>query len=128
MNSEIKQQWLEALRSGKYEQGKGELKTPYGGFCCLGVLCDLYIKANPGIMDWAVSPNSDLFRLVDPDDGQVLYNVDTDHLPQEVANWSGFDSSRRFKMSEDYPEKKISEWNDGGYEFDTISNLLEKEV
>jgi hypothetical protein len=37
---ELKVKWLEALRSGKYEQARGELR---GGdkFCCLGVLCDV---------------------------------------------------------------------------------------
>lgn len=29
--------WLQALRSGKYEQGKGALKSA-SGYCCLGVL------------------------------------------------------------------------------------------
>lgn len=32
--------WLEALRSEKYPQDKGHLKTREG-FCCLGVLCDV---------------------------------------------------------------------------------------
>ena len=40
MNKEIKTKWLAALRSGKYEQGFGALKTP-SGHCCLGVLCDV---------------------------------------------------------------------------------------
>lgn len=30
--------WLEALRSGKYEQGKGRLHTGCRRYCCLGVL------------------------------------------------------------------------------------------
>lgn len=29
--------WIEALRSGKYKQGKGLLYTASGGYCCLGV-------------------------------------------------------------------------------------------
>jgi hypothetical protein len=29
--------WVAALRSGEYKQGKGQLKTPEGNFCCLGV-------------------------------------------------------------------------------------------
>lgn len=33
---EFKKKWLEALRSGKYEQGKGELFYE-GKYCCLGV-------------------------------------------------------------------------------------------
>jgi hypothetical protein len=33
--------WLEALRSGKYVQGKNALKREDGSFCCLGVLQDV---------------------------------------------------------------------------------------
>jgi hypothetical protein len=32
--------WVSALRSGKYKQGKNELRNK-DRFCCLGVLCDL---------------------------------------------------------------------------------------
>jgi hypothetical protein len=49
MNQNIKQRWLEALRSGKYKRGTGTLKAKQLGekgyrYCCLGVLCDLYSK------------------------------------------------------------------------------------
>lgn len=37
MVKELKAKWCKALRSGKFKQGKGRLKTKYG-FCCLGVL------------------------------------------------------------------------------------------
>lgn len=40
MNPELKAKWLEALRSGNYNQGKHHLRVG-GNFCCLGVLCDL---------------------------------------------------------------------------------------
>lgn len=43
MNPEIKQKWIEALRSGKYRQGEEWLyaKNPRGDerYCCLGILC-----------------------------------------------------------------------------------------
>lgn len=45
MNPEVKQKWIDALRSGEYEQTKHHLKTD-NGYCCLGVLTDLYIKEN----------------------------------------------------------------------------------
>lgn len=32
--------WVEALRSGKYEQASGHLRTTEG-YCCLGVLADI---------------------------------------------------------------------------------------
>lgn len=40
MNATIKAKWLEALRSGKYVQGKGNLFNKEDNtYCCLGVLC-----------------------------------------------------------------------------------------
>lgn len=33
-------EWVDALRSGKYEQGQNRLRTN-DCFCCLGVYCDL---------------------------------------------------------------------------------------
>lgn len=32
--------WVEALESGKYKQGRGQLNASEG-FCCVGVLCDV---------------------------------------------------------------------------------------
>jgi hypothetical protein len=39
MDPQIKQRWVDALRSGQYKQGKGFLHRG-NKFCCLGVLCD----------------------------------------------------------------------------------------
>lgn len=43
----VRDLWVKALRSGQYEQGRQYLKTADGGYCCLGVLCNLVA---PG--DW----------------------------------------------------------------------------
>lgn len=40
MDREIGMKWVEALRSGKYKQGKGALHNA-DSFCCLGVLCEV---------------------------------------------------------------------------------------
>lgn len=34
--------WIQALRSGKFKQGKGRLESS-GGYCCLGVACKVLI-------------------------------------------------------------------------------------
>ena len=39
--NELTKTWIDALRSGKYRQGQGVLRTRDNGFCCLGVLCDI---------------------------------------------------------------------------------------
>lgn len=44
----VRRDWVKALRSGKYAQGRYRLHTIKGdkhSFCCLGVLCDLAVKA-----------------------------------------------------------------------------------
>lgn len=41
LEPKTKAQWVAALRSGKYPQGMKMLQTPEGGFCCLGVYCEV---------------------------------------------------------------------------------------
>ena len=55
MNQEIKQKWLEALRSGKYKQGRLGLRNKQNEFCCLGVLCDV-LDNNKWLLDelWSI--------------------------------------------------------------------------
>jgi hypothetical protein len=48
MNQDIKKKWVEALRSGEYEQGKDQLRSSDDEFCCLGVLCDVAHKEGLG--------------------------------------------------------------------------------
>jgi hypothetical protein len=41
MDQEFKKKWCEALRSGKYKQGRSYLRTKDEKFCCLGVALDV---------------------------------------------------------------------------------------
>lgn len=41
MNLELIREWVEALRSGKYEQGRLALRSIDNKYCPLGVLCDI---------------------------------------------------------------------------------------
>lgn len=47
MEASLKAKWIEALRSGKYKQGRLALRTRDDHFCCLGVLCDV-----SGVSEW----------------------------------------------------------------------------
>lgn len=45
---EKRKKWIEALRSGKYKQGKGRLHNlEPETFCCLGVACHLFLEGRP---------------------------------------------------------------------------------
>lgn len=42
MNRQLRDDWVRALRSGKYEQWRDQLYAPgKTAFCCLGVLCEV---------------------------------------------------------------------------------------
>ncbi len=75
MKSKIKEKWVAALRSGKYKQGGGQLKTLSGTYCCLGVLCDLHSK----------SLKKKGFKF--SKNGQYL--GDAHVLSRTVMNWAG---------------------------------------
>lgn len=55
LDPEWKDAWLEALCSGNYEQGIGQLRSASDRFCCLGVLCDVAAKKGHG--EWAGGVN-----------------------------------------------------------------------
>jgi hypothetical protein len=72
MNPEIKQKWIDALRSGKYNQTKSNLKSK-NGFCSLGVLVDLYLLEKN--LDWKL--------YVDHSE----FNGRDSHLYNRVITW-----------------------------------------
>lgn len=49
--------WIEALESGKYKQAQYYLQRQ-GGFCCLGVACDIYDPKG-----WDVIPVNDVKQV-----------------------------------------------------------------
>ena len=94
MNSEKKQQWLDALRSGKYPQVTGALHTD-DGFCCLGVYCDAVL----GI------PNSELDGL-----GGLVYEADASRRLFADIRWDA--------------RYRLSEMNDRGVSFKDIADYI----
>ena len=75
ITQELKDSWLAALRSGEYEQGRHQFKTPEGKYCCLGVLC--MVMKHPewiGVRD----VKSDNYR--DLRDGSNLARAETEAL------------------------------------------------
>ncbi len=49
MYPDVREKWVAALTSGRYEQIRGQLRFR-DAFCCLGVLCDLHAQETGN--DW----------------------------------------------------------------------------
>jgi len=89
MKPEIKKLWTDALRSGEYHQGRRALNSE-GRFCCLGVLCDLAVKAG------AIPPGRK-----DPS-GVVSYGACRVRLPPEVIRWAGLEDASDVRYRKDW--------------------------
>lgn len=83
MDPEIKQLWLNALRSGEYSQAMGRLKRD-GAFCCLGVLCEIAV-AN-GVIE-VEDVNRGVLGVI----GKYGESDESSELPFVVAEWAGLD-------------------------------------
>lgn len=101
---EVYKLWLEALRSGKYNQGTGRLRNKNEEkFCCLGVLQDLSVKdggapwgspngaCNSDALPTAVIRNfmglsfSDCDKLTELNDADKLsFTEIADHIEQKI--------------------------------------------
>ncbi len=121
MNKDIAKKWVEALRSGEYSQTRGILADDRG-FCCLGVLCELYIEeTKDNIKDCITATHT-------------KYDGNDCLPPVKVLQWSGLQTALgTFKESEitkeDDPHTYLAGLNDVyEYNFNQIADVIEANV
>jgi hypothetical protein len=121
MHERIKAIWTTKLRNGEYSQATGSLQSTSGGFCCLGVLCDIYSK-EMGV-EWGKRES-----------GAIEFDGSTTVLPPRVAEWAGLSGpyihnpAVRIGEGEDEHEMQLAELNDTGSTFAEIADLIEAQL
>lgn len=122
MNQEVKEKWVAALRSGKYEQGRHSLHGERNSYCCLGVLCDI-----SGLGKWGELVNN------------RPYMVDNDHdssdLLRAVAEWAGLGDGPyvsipdvKVDVGEFDGRVHVAAYNDQGATFGQIADAIEAQL
>lgn len=128
MKKAIMEKWTETLASGRHRQVTGSLKAPKGskayGYCCLGVLCDIYAKET-GKGAW-----------VDAEHGGKGFRVGhitrEGTLPEAVQKWAGLKTnggaSGKVLLEQDTREyTSLVELNDeAGLKFKDIAKIIKK--
>lgn len=79
MKEEIAMMWADALESGKYKQGRGQLRGNNDDYCCLGVLCDL-----SGLGVWETPEYTGQYMRF----AHSETSRETAFLTDEVQNWA----------------------------------------
>jgi hypothetical protein len=132
MNPEIKAQWVAALRSGEYEQGQEYLHIG-DSYCCLGVLCDLAVKAG------VISETPDAGADID-ENRYAAYDDAETTLPESASRWAGLtepDGSWIEDPIMAIPDPtspgnrrphSVSSLNDSGLSFAKIADLIEEQL
>jgi hypothetical protein len=126
MNSQVKEKWIAALRSGEYSQGDGKLRSDKG-FCCLGVLCDLYAQ-EPFTQGWKFNGEYEESPL--PMD-YWYFDGESEFLPESVMKWAGLEANCpevAVDTDEDVVYDLIANLNDTGYSFSTLADIIEKQL
>ena len=126
MEKELKEKWIEALRSDVYEQGRENLKSEYHNgseYCCLGVLLEIDPRFT----------YHDGFETTDP---QVLsfYNVNYDSnlstgdvleiREEEFPDWL----KAFYGMPGDIHDTLVDMNDNQGCPFSEIANYVEKSL
>lgn len=122
MNQQIKRKWVDALYSGKYKQGMGQLRSIKNKFCCLGVLCDLYAQETGTTWTKDVA-------------GNYSMGEENDVLPFEVCEWASIDRSpaviahyvdKRGKTKDQ--NQTLGDINDYGVPFSVIAKYIKEQL
>jgi hypothetical protein len=124
MKKQVKEQWVAALRSREYRQGQGALHVVSDEgdrFCCLGVLCDLAVKA--GV---EVRLGSGVIILDGIRYNTVRYDNEGAYPPVSVQEWS--DLERRERVVSREAMTRLASLNDSGRTFEEIADYIEEHL
>jgi hypothetical protein len=126
LNAAQKAEWVAALRSGKYGQAQRCLTDLNGGYCCLGVLCDLHVgERGKWVKDFFVFDHSQSCAITPAafeiylGEGCWAVNVPEDH-PLRQHPW--FAEHTAFAR---LPRISLVTLNDEGAPFSLIADLIE---
>jgi hypothetical protein len=109
----VKAKWVKALRSRKYKQATGQLRTPDNAFCCLGVLCNLHALEHPEYARGQIN--------------KTRYGGNANMPPKFVEEWAGFEDTLPL-VKIDGIWGSLASHNDSGVSFKKIADAIEEQL
>lgn len=109
MNKRLLTKWVEALRSGRYKQGRGFLSRDNAD-CCLGVLCKV-----------AIDEGYPISQVSQSDSSLIEFDGSTRYIPHNT--YKKIDLISVYKIESD-----LALMNDRDVPFDQIADYIEKNI
>lgn len=131
MKQEIKASWLEALRSGRFEQTDGALSKVRDGrlkHCCLGVLCELAVEAGVVDRDAQARDVVEGGYVGYVPKGYGAHYGETSVLPAAVTGWAELDETNPGVSGPDGRTSLAGLNDDHSYTFAAIADVIEREL
>ena len=132
MDKAVMEEWVAALRSGKYRQGQSMLRVfdseqepPMNRFCCLGVLCDIFSETRTDC-SWASCGSCDAFAF-----GVKGQDFNCKALPDAVRHWADMRSKVGYLYNPESGNQLEDEYslvylNDAGCTFKQLADWIER--
>jgi hypothetical protein len=134
MDPAKKDLWVTALRSGQYLQGTGVLHRRTEGndtYCCLGVLCEVAIKAGVELSTSAHTGCRNDECTACRGNAIHTYGGFDDFLPPKIVEWAGLENGNPV-TSEQFDDlvspATLSYLNDNGKNFSEIADIIERDL
>lgn len=120
MRRAIAEEWVKALRSGDYKQGRFYLKKN-DHHCCLGVACEIAVVR--GVIDAAIDTTDDVNNadLV----GVKEFAGHAQGLPEKVQLWMGMQNGLGARNDTEM-ELSLAAMNDDGKTFAEIADYIDQ--
>jgi hypothetical protein len=121
MFQQVAEKWVRALRSDEFPQADGTLRSTRG-YCCLGVLCELYRREHPDRAEWQTPvDNSPVFPFRMNNGWKGAPVIHDGYLPEPVMEWAGMASSNgRITTT----GANLANMNDSGASFAGIAEVI----
>lgn len=105
LDPQIKEDWLDALRSGKFKQGRVVLRTNDDRYCCLGVLAEIHpdftYLGNEGDLEYGLNKYKYCYGMISS------AFLDNEFMHAEV-------------------QSALTQMNDFGFTFADIADVIEE--
>ena len=129
LSPEVKERWVEALRSGNYLQTIERLKATISddkvGYCCLGVLCEIESVPNSRVHDDI--DNRDCFEFEFNDHFTSNSSLNFGWAQKRGMNSSVGEFVIFFELFGEkfYQVRSLASLNDDGFTFEQIADVID---